>query len=899
MKVKYIRVILLIAMLYIIVPSLWSGTTGKIAGKVIDAQTGNGLPGANVFIEGTYIGAATDLEGYFVILNIKPGIYAVKASMMGYQVQKVTAVRVSADLTTNVDFNLRTTVLKSGEEVTIVAERPLVRKDLTSTAAVVGTDEISEMPVEEFSQILALQAGIVKGADGTTHIRGGRSSEIAYLVNGVSVTDSYSGDIAIEVENSGIQEVQVISGTFNAEYGQAMSGIVEVITKDGGEKLSGQLSLYGGDYMSNHTETFLDIDDSNPLGISNIQARLSGPIPGLGKKLSFFATGRFYNNNGWLFGQRIFNPSDSSDFNSPDPKAWYIESTGDSSMVPMNLYNKKTGQCKFSYRLAPNLRLSYEFFFGKINYQRYNHSFKYNPDGDYHHYKNSYSHLFILNHMLSSKTFYTVKFSNFFFDYKKYVFENPLDQRYVDPRYLRRGKFLTGGTEMDHSYRNTRTLVSKFDITSQITRTHQVKMGLELRKHKLWLHEYEIKLDRSTDWKPQVPPDTLGVLKNNNYTHRPIEFAAYIQDKMEFEDMIVNIGIRYDYFNPDGEIPVKEYYYTTSEGEKILREGERDPLIAPKTKAKVKHQLSPRIGIAYPITERGIIHFSYGHFFQMPPFEYLYHNSEFEVEFGGLQTLMGNADLKPQQTVIYEIGLQQQLSDDIGLDVTGFYKDIRNLLGTEIVEHYIATMLYAKYVNRDYGNVRGFTLALEKRRTKLLSARIDYTYQVSEGNASDPKSVFLDNQSSPARETEIKVVPLDWDQTHTLNLSIILSQPSNWGVSLLARLGSGLPYTPSFQGIRTSYENSGRRPAHSIIDLNAHKEFTLMGLKYSIFLKVYNLLDRKNEVKVYEDTGRANYTLRSFYTGEWRNYSTLNDYLNRPDFYSEPRRIILGVSMGF
>ncbi len=895
MKRKYIIVILVI---HLIVPSLWAGTTGKIAGRVIDVQTGEGLPGANIFIVGTTMGAATDLEGYYAILNVPPGIYEIKASMMGYQDLKVTAVNVSVDLTTNVNFKLQSTILELGKEVTIVAERPLVRKDLTSTAAVVGSDEISEMPVEEFEQILELQAGIVEGTDGAAHIRGGRASEIAYMINGVSVTDPFSGNIAIEVENTGIQELQVISGTFNAEYGQAMSGIVEVVTKEGSEKLSGQLSCYCGDYSSNHTETFLNIDDFDPLGVSNIQASLSGPVPASGKKLFFFTTGRFYNNKGWLFGQRIFNPYDSSSFESPDPTNWYIESTGDSALVSMNPYHKKTAQSKFTYRISPNIKFSYEFLWDKINYREYNHSFKYNPDGDYQHHKKGYTHLLLWNHTLSSRTFYTAKFSNFFFDYRKYVYENPHDPRYVDPHYLR-GAFYTGGTEMRHFYRNTKTLVGKFDITSQLSRTHQVKMGIEVRRHKLWLHEYELKLDRSTDWKPQIPPDTLGVLKNNKYTHRPIEAAAYIQDKMEFKDMIVNLGIRYDYFYPDGKIPVKKYYYTTPEGERILREGDRDPLLAPKKKAKIKHQFSPRIGIAYPITDRGIIHFSYGHFFQIPTFEHLYHNSEFEVEFGGLQTLMGNADLKPQQTVIYEIGLQQQLSNDIGLDITGFYKDIRNLLGTKIIEHYTATMLYAKYVNRDYGNVRGFTLSLEKRRKDYLSVRIDYTYQIAEGNASDPNAVFLDNQTSPPRESEIRVVPLDWDQTHTLNISIILSQPGNWGLSLLAKLGSGLPYTPAYQGIRTSYENSERKPPQYTLDLNAHKEFNLMGLKYSIFLKVYNLFDMKNEVKVYEDTGRASYTLRSFYAGEWRNYSTLEDYLNRPDFYSEPRRVIFGISVGF
>ena len=897
MKCKYLCVILLIIS-FIIGSYLWAGTTGKIAGRVTDAETGEGLPGVNVIIVGTTLGAATDSEGYFVILNISPGVYTINSSMMGYQEQKIASVRVSIDLTTNIDFNLNFTVLELGEAVTIVAERKLVRKDLTSTAAVVGSDEISEMPVEEFKQILALQAGIVEGADGATHVRGGRASEVAYLINGVSVTDPFSGDIAIEVENTGIQELQVISGTFNAEYGQAMSGIVEVVTKEGKEKLSGQLSLYNGDYLSNHTETFLNIDSFDPLGMSNIQVSLSGPIPAWGRELSFFVTGRSYNNNGWLFGQKIFNPSDSSNFDSPDPEDWYIESTGDSAMVSMNPYNKQTAQCKFTYRIFPNLKLSYEILWDKIDYRKYNHSFKYNPEGYYQHHKKGYTHLLIWNHTLSPRTFYTAKFSNFFFDYQKYVYENPLDDRYIDPRLLK-GAFRTGGTEMDHFYRNTRTIVGKFDITSQIGRTHQVKMGVEVRRHKLWLHEYQIKIDRSTNWKPQIPPDTLGVLKNNNYTHLPTESSIYIQDKMEFKDMIINAGIRYDYFDPYGKIPVREYYYTTPEGERLLREGERNPLIAPKEKAKVKHQLSPRIGIAYPITDRGIIHFSYGHFFQMPTFEHLYHNSEFEVEFGGLQTLMGNADLKPQQTVIYEIGLQQQISDDIGLDVTGFYKDMRNLLGTKIVEHYTATMLYAKYVNRDYGNVRGFTLAVEKRRTNYLSARIDYTYQVAEGNASDPNSVFLDNQSSPPRESEVRVLPLDWDQTHTLNLSIILSQPGSWGVSVLAKLGSGLPYTPAYQGIRTSYENSERKPPQYGLDLNAHKEFKLMGLKYSIFLKVYNLFDRKNEVRVYEDTGRAGYTLRSFYAGEWRNFSTLEDYLNRPDFYSEPRRVILGMSVGF
>lgn len=898
MRVRKVCILLFIIFFQFTFSSLYAGTTGKIAGVVADVETGEGLIGANVYLEGTSLGAATDLNGYFVVLNIPPGSYTIIASMIGYQEQKVLNVKVSIDFTTKLDLKINTTLMELEEAVVVIAGREMVRKDLTSTSAVVGAEEIAAMPVEEFDQILQLQTGVIKGADGSIHIRGGRSSEVAYLINGVSVTDPFSGNIAIEVENIGIQEVQVISGTFNAEYGQAMSGVVEVVTKEGKNNYTGKLSVYGGDYVSNHTETFPEIDDFKPSNISNIQLNLSGPLPFTEEKLTFFATARIYNNDGWLYGKRVFNTSDSSSFQSPDPEDWHIENTGDNAIVPMNSFYKITTQVNLTYKLAPALKLNYEFLWGDIEFRDYNHAFKYNPDGDFRKFKNAFTHLLNLNHTLSSKMFYTIKLSHFLFDFKKYVYKNPLDSRYVDPRLLR-GNFRTGGTEMDHFYRSTRSQAAKFDFTSQVTKTHLIKSGIEFRRHRLKLHEFEIQLDRSTGWQPKIPADTIGVLKNNSYSHSPIDISAYIQDKMEFEDIIINAGIRFDYFHPDGKIPKQNYFITTPEGEEISREGDRDPLNAPKISAGNKTQISPRIGIAYPITERGVIHFSYGHFFQMPTFEHLYHNSEFEVTPGGLRSLIGNADLKPQQTIIYELGLQQQLTEDIGIDVTGFYKDMRNLLGTKIIEHYTATLLYAKYVNRDYGNIRGITLAIKKMRTNYFSANIDYTFQIAEGNASDPNAVFLDNQTSPPRESEIKVVPLDWDQTHTLNLSLLLSDPGSWGVSLLARMGSGLPYTPSFQGIRTASENSERKPTQLTIDLNADKEFDLFGIKTTLFLKIYNLLDRKNEITVYSDTGKAGETLSSFFAGDWRNYSTQDDFLNRPDFYSEPRRIIFGMSFGF
>jgi len=200
---------------------LYGGITGKITGIVVDADSKQPLPGTNIIIEGTTMGAATDLEGNYIIINIPPGIYTVKAMMMGYTTMNVTEVRVNVNLTRTVNFELKPTVLEMGEEVTIVAERPLIQKDITSSRAIIGAQDMKEMPVENFYQVLQLQAGVVQGSGGEMHVRGGRSNEVTYLVDGISVTDPYSSSMAVSVENSAIQELELVSGTFNAEYGQA------------------------------------------------------------------------------------------------------------------------------------------------------------------------------------------------------------------------------------------------------------------------------------------------------------------------------------------------------------------------------------------------------------------------------------------------------------------------------------------------------------------------------------------------------------------------------------------------------------------------------------------------------------------------------------------------------
>ncbi len=879
-----------------------------------------------------------------------------------------------------------------------MAQRPLGVRDLTARAAHVTAEELEAMPVETFNEVLEQQAGVVDG-----HIRGGRHGETLYMIDGIPVTDPYDGSMAVDVENESIQELQLITGAFNAEYGQAMSGVVNIVTKDGSDDFKFNASGYLGDHVSSHKDIFRNIDAFSPSAQYNFQGSFSGPvIPG---KLYAFATIRNFVASGHLYGVRQYNIDDTF-YSEVDPRndvggegEWWLKGlyrgdadsieagsegytvmnldsieafkaagyrlgTGDSALVPMNPYEKTSYHVKLTYRVTPRIALKLNVLRDNSYQQGWAEGLQFNPDGNLNRTKEGGSITLNLNHQLTQSTFYQLGYSRVDYEWKEYRYEDPwafYDSTDTDgdgfPDQLNPDKqdiqlvsvlstqqlysFLTGGIYNNWFNRRTNSQVYKFDLTSQLSKVVEFKAGAQARMDDVYRRFFA--------YDPQTGFPIWFDLDVN-----PREISAFAQTKLEFKNLILNAGLRWDHFESDGQLPVDErdpdiyspikpnHQWKDSDGDGHVEDAE--PFVDADSNgiwgsgeswtdidgdghydatekadsnrytlqerrafwyrnASAKDQFSPRIGIGYPISDRGVIHVSYGHFFQIPNLEDLFNNPEYRLVSGTgvVNTLFGNPDLDPQQTISYEIGLQQEITDDFGFKIDFYFRDIRNLVSADKIVVTSDQRKYAQYVNRDYANTRGLTFSLDKRHTNYWSMVIDYTFQLAQGNASDPNAAFYARQGNS--EPEVRLLRLDWDQRHSLNLNVTVGDLAVWGTSLTGQFGSGLPYTPSDdQGnLGVSIPNSGTKPLTAVFDWKIYRNFKISGLKINAYLKAENLLDRLNQYGVYGDTGTAEYTLaqlRAEQNNAVEAINTLDQFFLHPTMYGEPRRVTLGFSIG-
>ncbi len=924
--------------------SLHGQTSGKISGRIIEKETGEPLVGANVIITQTQAGTSADEEGYFNLINVSPGKYSVRVMMIGYESITIENVVVSVNRTTSLDVEMKMGVIES-KEVIIYASKLSRKKDQTSTVKNISSEEIDILPVEDIGAVVNMQAGVVAGS-----FRGGRNNEVSYMIDGVPVNDAFGGVSAVStLEVEAVKDLEVITGTFNAEYGNAMSGVVNAVTKDGNNNFEGSLNTNYSTYITNNKrngeELFIGLD---PFGInSNIDNRfnISGPV--IKDKVYFFSNFRIQDVNGHLNGIQRFQVWNLSDFYDQDTSNWTSENTGDGSFVPMGTGDYRTYMGKLSFNLG-NIKFSLMRNVNSGQSQGYSHIYKYNPDGRSYQDTKTTLDMLQLNHFLNEKMFYDIRISRTNNYYGSYVFKDFDSYKIIDEDGIYQGAyhfvgdtvynyvhdkymtaygvgFFTGGQEKGHTQRTTITTNLKFDFTWQINNAHSLKTGFSStfynldNKYQSIRNKYAGTALDSEAYEPVVYDDST--VYSDVYEVKPKETSIYIQDKFERDEIVINFGLRYDQFDANTTYPSQRrnptnsstYYLQKSDGTDSLDANGNliinEERMSRSLKTNIAEQLSPRLGFAYQLGRVAVLHFSYGHFLQMPPMYSIFENKSSIIGPSDYSSVVGNANLasdslglNAQKTVSYEVGLWQEINPNTSFEVNLYYRDIYDLLSLAVVSTY-NQIEYGIYTNKDYGNVRGLELKLDYSLNNIF-IQTNYTYQFTRGNADNAAQTY--SRQGASIDKVIRFIPMSWDQRHTFNVSLGYNT-SKFGITGTGYYNSGTPYTFSPQGesnlaLLNLYPNNDYKPSNYTLDLTGYINLPkFFGYQPNFNLLIRNVTDRQNEYGVSSETGRS-YTAvvnETELLSHRSNFNTYEDRYKDPSMFSGPREIKVGLTVKF
>ena len=868
------------------VSTLHAQNVGKIAGAVTEAETGESLPGANILIVGTTKGAAADANGDYFILNVPPGRYELRASMIGYQPMKVVDVIVNAGRTTTIDFKLVSEILE-GEEVVIVAVRPDIERDKTSTSAIVRFEDVQTLPgVRDISDVLNLAADVSDG-----HFRGGRVGEEYYTLQGMGIVNPLDRSSAFLPIMSGVEEVEVITSGFGAQYGNAQSGVVNISMKEGDRNAwhtrvesrtrAPSRKHFGPSVFDPNANDYLrllmqgDIWLTGDPEADQVQPYYGSMASGLtssfaGDTLVQVAVAELLwqqtrRDIGRTYGDEVDYSIEAATGGPINDKMRMFMALRDNKQNPVfptelpNAEYQGMGNIVTDLGGSATLRLS-----GGFTHQRDNVFPSTNSVSGYQRWlwdritgirsrKRVNTQLGArFTKALSQSTYYELKLNSLFTDNTlgsspvPDVLPDSVDFNWVvstisypNNNSPDRLNYQVGNDTFNKE--KTRTLTFDGSFTSQVTNAHLFNTGVQINSYLIDVSNF---LNvRSTRYL-------------ENYTAHPLEAAAYLQDKMEFEGMIANIGMRFDLWY-SGVDYFPDLYTPFGNSDSL---GQFDSENAVQEKSPVYMRLQPRIGVSFPVSENTVFHLNYGSFMQRPSFQYIVSRRVGQRLNDPL--ILGNPKLEPETTNSYDIGVVQSLGEGFTLDISGYYKDVKNLVQQAGFIDERAGYQVDSYFNLDYADIRGFRVALNKRRGAFTgSVNYQYGYATGKSATATAASPLFNRDTLGTITTDLTNVPtrdilLDFDRTHNVVITVGYATGNNWGpmlfnanpfsdmtISLHSIIRSGRPYT-SPSDIRLI--NVKRAPMEYNSDLRVTKAFrNFFGVPASFYAEVFNLFNNK------------------------------------------------------
>jgi len=856
-------------------------TTGTVAGFVSD-NSGNTLVGVSIVIEGTPFGSMTDMNGEYYIPRLSPGVYSVTARMVGMGAVTKEGITVVSGQITRIDFTLEESI-SGGTVVQVSDQRSLILENVPSTIHVIDREEIETMPVAGVLDIVQRQPGIV-AQGGEIHVRGGRSGEVAFLLDGVSMRSPVTNAFVSSVPLSALSEASITTGGLSARYGNAMSGVVSMVTREGGSSYEGEFHIRRGDmtvfgYESesrNYSEP--SENDNYRSDCINCEAAFGGPepitsylLPAIGINLP--GEVRFFGACEWM----------RSGYDLEDSRGNWEN----------NWQNLVNGSGKITWRPTGRTKIwiNGHYYYrqngwDEWTWSRYDHPayidgepyLAENPDFAIPiRFEEDFGLTAGFTQMLSERSFIDFKVSwNRFCQWQRIRAENggylgdgfsPSDWMFFTAsgyRVVDSTGFYHAGIHPDVWLESSNYVTTgKLDFTCKLNTIMELSSGIEANYYDLY--DYSAYIE---DWLTAYA---------SLWKAYPYSGSVFTEVSSRFSGgLVLNSGLRLDYFEPNAEMISQDNFELYE--------------------ASAKYQVSPRLGMTNPISDRDVFFCTYGHYFQMPNMNQMYFGTDYTAS--ETATIVGNPDLDAQRTVSYEAGLRHRFTNQSSLAVSGFYKDITGLVRTS--GHYDESLgSYFQYSNDEsYGSVRGMEITFLRLPGDYLSGSVSYTYSVANGKYSSATSQYeysAQGDTIPPSEDNY----LDWDQRHVAAAHLNYAVPREGGpricgvyplegmeVAIDWTYGSGYPYSPPSGASQIPLVNTERYPWTMQTDLKLSRRFWVNPLEFRASITVYNLLNRSNidrifDIPYYQDTGEP------------------GGIMQNPGAYSPARHILLSLDIYF
>ncbi len=921
------RVLLLFLVAFLVtsvapVESWAQGAPATIKGTVKDKESGEMLDYANVLLAGTTRGTMSLGGGVFYFNGMQPGTYTVKVLYLGYAPMEQSVTVGSGD-SKSLTFELETVIVEQLQAFDVEGAEYMVEVKSAVQEQTVSGETFEKYAIDSVEDALSKKAGVVMRA-GEIFVRGGRSGEVAMQIDGVDVGNPL-GTGSLEVSSLAVEQMSIVTGGLDAKYGNALSGVVNITTKEGGEKFGGGIRFLTDDF-GRQDKTFTNYDRleygfGGPSPVKGLTYYLAGDLSftdtentsvahrpeykvGLGNTTLFKFRGRQSNNAkgsiklgytvsedkkvtaeysysmsmnqfyapNWStegYARRIIfmpqvvfasalNAWVATGRNIPVYYGQWYESMLNDARTVMVLDSRNASARRVATPILEVRDANSNVIETVVAHASFD-GFRYPygafstvaDDSSYASFNSANNFIqstnigqvgkIVWRHNLTESTFYTVRLGLVAFDRRDDVDgKDPYEYNhgpigspglfygqsriylgqtdyYSDPL---NPYFVTGSDRATYTEEYSRTYSLGFELVSNRWDGHLAELGLGVRYNDL--ERFALAAPAIMRQSRFTSEWSQGGNRNIFHTYNP-EAYLYLQDRWEYEGMVMNYGLRYDMFSP-GTAAAIELNNEDVDGNVV----------------KYKTAMQPRLGFAFPITERDGFHFHYGRFVKFPNREYLFASQD-PVGNGGV---LGNPNLDPETTVQYSAGIKHQFTDFIAGQFSLYSKDIYDLIASTQVTDNATGQTLARYINQAYASARGVEFSLNKRFSDNYQFDFSYTYSFADGVASDsnfganPEGLeFLPNQE----------LPLQWDQRHTLNILFLLAKPGVWSSSFSFSYGSGFPWTPVDRFAKRQdpmLENSERLPATYSLDIQLERNINFYGKRLSLQLQGFNVLNQ-------------------------------------------------------